>query len=146
MAQGQVETYIRRTPDDIFAVIADVSKNHRWSSSAIEGRQTTPGPVDVGTTAHEVSMFLGRRIEVDSVLTQFVPGRLLAYRTTGGPFPFAGSFEVREEGRGSRITAAFEATPAGLFRIVAPLFPGLVRRKFARDLANLKALMEAGRL
>jgi carbon monoxide dehydrogenase subunit G len=144
VAQGIITTHISCPAGDVFAVLADVSQNARWSSSAVEGRQTSPGPVGVGTTAREVSTFLGRRIEVDSVLTEFIAGRRLAYRTTGGPFPFSGSFEVAAEGDGTRVTATFEATPAGVFAVLGPLFPRLVTRALRRDLASLKCLMESG--
>ena len=117
MAHGTVNTHISRPTGDVFAVIADVSKNARWASSSVEGRQTSSGPVDVGTTAREVSTFLGRRIEVDSVVTEFIDGRRLAYRTTGGPFPFSGAFDVAAEGDGARVTATFDAAPAGVFRV-----------------------------
>lgn len=146
MAHGTVIVHISRSAGDVFAVIVDVSKNARWSSSAVEGRQTSPGPVGVGTTAHEVSTFLGRRIEVDSVVTEFILDQRLAYRTTGGPFPFSGSFDVRAEGDGAQVTATFEATPAGVFAFLGPLFARLVRRKFELDLARLKRLMEGGEL
>lgn len=146
MAHGTISTHIGRSAADIFAVIADVSKNARWSSSAVEGRQTSPGPVGVGTTAREVSTFLGRRIEVDSVVTEFILDQRLAYRTAGGPFPFSGSFDVTAEGDGAQVTATFEATPAGVFALLGPLFARLVRRKFELDLARLKRLMEGGEL
>ncbi len=146
MATGTVITHISRPAGDVFAVLADVSKNARWSSSAVEGLQTSPGPVAVGTTAREVSTFLGRRIEVDSVVTEFLAGRRLAYRTTGGPFPFSGSFDVAAEGDGARVTATFEATPSDVLAFLGPLFAMLVRRAFERDLASLKRLMEAGDL
>lgn len=146
MAYGTVNVHISRSAGDVFAVIADVSKNARWSSSAVEGRQTSLGPVGVGTSAREVSTFLGRRIEVDSVVTEFILDNRLAYRTTGGPFPFSGSFDVTAEGDGARLAAAFEATPAGGFAFLGPLFARLVRRALQRDLARLKRLMEGGEL
>ena len=146
MAQGTITTHISRPAGDVFAVIADVSQNARWSSSAVEGRKTSSGPVGVGTTAREVSKFLGRRIEVDSVVTEFIDGQRLAYRTTGGPFPFSGSFDVEAEGDGARVSATFEATPAGAFALLGPLFATFARRAFERDLASLKRLMEAGDL
>ena len=146
MAHGTVNVHISRSAGEVFAVIADVSKNARWSSSAVEGRQTSPGPVDVGATAHEVSTFLGRRIEVDSVVTEYVLGQRLAYRITGGPFPFSGSFDLAGDGDGAILTATFEATPTGVFAFLGPLFAKLVRRKFVRDLASLKRLMEGGEL
>jgi uncharacterized protein YndB with AHSA1/START domain len=142
MAVGTIQTHISRPPGDVFAVLADVSKNALWAAASVEGRQTSPGPVAVGTTAREVSTFLGRRIEVDSVITEFVAGRRLAYRTAGGPFPFSGSFDVAPAGDGSLLTATFEATPPGIFAFLGPLFAALVRRAFRRDLRNLKRLME----
>jgi len=146
VATGSVITHIGCPADAVFAVLADVSKNARWSSTAVEGRQTSPGPVDVGTTAREISTFLGRRIEVDSVVTEFIAGRRLAYRTTGGPFPFSGSFDVAAEGDGARVAATFEAAPTGVLAVLGPLFAVFVRRAFERDLANMKHLMEAGYL
>ncbi|MDH3539928.1 MAG: SRPBCC family protein [Acidimicrobiia bacterium] len=146
MAYGTVNVHISRSAGDVFAVIADVSKNTRWSLSAVEGRQTSPGPVGVGTTAREVSTFLGRRIEVDSEVTEFIVDQRLAYRTNGGPFPFSGSFDVTAEGDGARLAATFEATPAGGFAFLGPLFARLVRRALQRDLARLKRLMDGGEL
>ena len=143
---GVVVTHISRPTGDVFAVIADVSKNARWSSTAVEGRKTSSGPVNVGTTAREVSTFLGRRIEVDSVVTEFIDGQRLAYRTTGGPFPFSGAFDVAAEGDGARVTATFDATPTGVLAFLGPLFAMFVRRAFDRDLASLKRLMEDGDL
>ncbi|HEY3335836.1 MAG TPA: SRPBCC family protein [Candidatus Limnocylindrales bacterium] len=146
MAQGTIDVHINRPAGDVFAVIADVSKNARWSSTAVAGRQTSPGRVGVGTTAHEVSTFLGRRVEVDSVVTEFIAGRRLAYRTTGGPFPSSGSFVVEAQGGGASLTATFEAVPAGVVACLRPLFDKLVTRALRHDLASLKRLMECGDL
>jgi hypothetical protein len=72
----------------------------------------------VGTTAREVSRFLGRRIEVDSTITEFRPGRRLAYRTSSGPFPFDGAFDVVPKPRArwpefSRQDASFRGQEVG---------------------------------
>lgn len=146
MARGSARTVIQRPPVDVFAVLADVTKNARWASASIEGHLTSPGPVAVGTTAREVTRFLGRRIETDSEVVEYIPGRRLAYVTRSGPFPFGGAFDVEPERTGSRVTATFEATPAGLFRLLGPLFIRLATRQFARDLDSLKRRMEAHEL
>ena len=65
-------TPIERAPADVFAVLADVSKNTTWSKTSVSGRLTSPPPVQFGTTAREVSRFMGRRIEVDSTVVAFV--------------------------------------------------------------------------
>lgn len=146
MAQGSASIVIQRTPTDVFSVLVDVTKNSQWASASIEGRQTSAGPVAVGSTAHEVTRFLGRRIETDSAVTEFIPDRRMAYVTQSGPFPFAGSFDVEPEAGGSRVTATFEAAPTGMFRLIGPLFATLATRQFKRDLGSLKRRMEANEL
>lgn len=146
MARGSARTVIERPPSDVFAVLADVTKNARWASASIEGHLTSPGPVGVGTTAREVTRFLGRRMETDSEVIEFIAGRRLAYVVRSGPFPFAGAFDVEPEGTGSRVTATFEATPTGIFRLLGPLFIRLATRQFALDLESLKRRMEAHEL
>lgn len=143
MATGEVSVVIDRPPADVFAVLCDVEQNQRWSSTAREGRMTSLGPIGIGSTAHEASVFLGRHIEVDSRVVEFVPDRLLGYVTSGGPFPFAGAFALEPAGAGTRLRATFSAPLTGVMRIVDPLFAVLARRKLATDLANLKRLLES---
>lgn len=146
MAHGQVSTTIARSPAEVFAILIDVGRNAAWSSSAVEGRQTTPGPIGVGTRAWEVSTFLGRRIEVDSEIVAFEPDQGFAYLTTGGPFPFQGTFACKAVDGGTWLTATFEARLRGPLKVVDGLFAIIVRRKFGHDLANLKRLMESRQL
>ena len=71
MARRSAATEIGRTPTDVFAVLADVTKNARWASASIEGHLTSPSPVGVGTTAREVTRFLGRRVLIRLATRQF---------------------------------------------------------------------------
>lgn len=144
MAQGEVSVVIERPAADVFAVLCDVEQNHRWSSTAREGHPTSDGPIGVGSTAREVSVFLGRRIVVDSRIVEFVADRTLGYVTSGGPFPFNGRFLVEPLGpETSRVEATFEARLSGALRLVDRLFAVLARRTLASDLAGLKRLMES---
>jgi hypothetical protein len=147
MASASITVSIARSAPDIFAVLADVEKNAAWSSTAVEGRQTSPGVVGVGTTAREVSVFLGRRIEVDSEIVEFEPDQKLSYVTRGGPFPFRGTFELQKSADdSSALTATFDMRPSGLLRYVDGVITAMAKRQFGADLANLKRLMESGAL
>jgi hypothetical protein len=119
------------------------SRNPRWWTSAIESRSTSLGPVGIGSTAHEVSRFLGRRIEVDTEVVAFVPHRRLGVVVTGGPFPLHATFDVEPVDGGSQVRVSFIVRPIGALRIIDRPFAIMVGRKFAADLANLKALLEA---
>src|SRR4029077_4101931 len=129
-------TRIDRAPADVFAVLADVSKNTAWSKTSISGRLTSPPPVGLGSTAREVSRFMGRRIDVDSTIVSFVPDRSFGFVTSTGPFPFRGSFSTEPAGLGTLLTSEFVAEPTGLLRIGDGLFGALIRRKFEADLSN----------
>ena len=146
MATVVMTTRIDRAPADVFAVLADVSKNTTWSKTSISGRLLSPPPVGLGSTAREVSRFMGRRIEVDSTVVAFDSGRTFSFVTSTGPFPFRGSFTTEPDGAGTELTSEFVAEPTGLLRFGDGLFGALIRRKFEGDLANLKRLMESGEL
>lgn len=146
MATGDVAVVIARPPAAVFAVLCDVEQNHRWSSTARSARATSHGPIGVGSTAHEASVFLGRHLEVDSTIVEFVPDRTLGYVTSGGPFPFRGAFLLEPLDGGTRLRATFDAPLSGALRLVDPVFAVVARRKLRTDLANLKRLMESGAL
>jgi len=146
MATVVMTTRIDRAPADVFAVLADVSKNTTWSKTSISGRLLSPPPVGLGTTAREVSRFMGRRIEVDSTIVAFDSDRTFSFVTSTGPFPFRGSFTTDPDGAGTKLTSEFEAEPTGLLRFADGLFGALIRWKFEGDLANLKRLLESGAL
>ena len=146
MATVEFQTDIGRSPADVFAVLSDVEQNARWSATSISGHLTSPGPVGVGTTAREVSRFMGRRLEVDSTIVAFEADRTMTFVTSSGPFPFQGSFTVAPIATGTRLTSRFDAEPTGAMRFADGLFGRLIKRKFDGDLANLKRLMESGEL
>ena len=146
MATVVMTTRIDRAPADVFAVLADVSKNTTWSKTSISGRLLSPLPVGLGTTAREVSRFMGRRIEVDSTIVAFDSDRTFTFVTSTGPFPFRGSFTTDPDGAGTKLTSEFEAEPTGLLRFADGLFGALIRWKVQGDLANLKRLLESGAL
>ena len=102
MATVVMTTRIDRAPADVFAVLADVSKNTTWSKTSISGRLLSPPPVGLGSTAREVSQFMGRRIEVDSTVVAYDSGRTFSFVTSSGPFPFRGSFTTEPDGAGTR--------------------------------------------
>lgn len=145
MASGEASIRIGRTPSEVFAVLLDFEQNPRWSTSALRSQLSSTGPVGVGSTAHEVSRFLGRRVEVDTEVVAFEADRVLGVLVTGGPFPLRATFHLDPVDGGCRVRVTFEANPTGVLRLADAPFRVLVRRKFVADLANLKRLLEASR-
>jgi len=143
MGNAEVTTTIDRSVEDVFAVVSNFEHNAKWSSATIEDKITSPGPIGVGTTAHLVSKFLGRRIESDAEITEFEPNRRISMQSTSGSFPFRGSLALEPVEGGTRVNATFEVEPGGFFKLAEPLVTRMAERQFESDLANLKDLLEA---
>jgi len=146
MAQVEISTTIKRPVEDVWAVISNVENNPKWSSAALEAKQTSPGPIGVGTTARFVGKFLGRRIESDSVVTEFEANRKYSFESKSGPFPIKGSNTVEQIEGGTRVTATFDVEPGGFFKLAEPLAISMAKRQLQGDLDTLKDLMEANAL
>jgi len=146
MARAEVSTTIKRPVEDVWALISNVENNPKWSSFALEAKQTSPGPIGVGTTARVVGKFLGRRIESESVITEFEPNRKYSWESKSGPFPLKGSTVLQQIEGGTRVNATLEGSPGCFFKLAEPLVITMTKRSLQGDFDNLKDLMEADAL
>jgi len=146
MATFDVSTTIKRPVEEVFAVISNVENNPKWSSVALEAKQTSPGSIGVGTTARFVGKFLGRRIESESEVTEFEPNRKYSWQSKSGPFPLKASTTFEQIEGGTRVNTTTEGEPGGFFKLAEPLIVSMGKRQFQSDLDNLRDLMEADAL
>jgi len=103
----------------------------------------TPRPIEVGSRFAFVAMFLGRRLEYVYQVVEYVPDKRLVMRTADGPFPMETTYEWEPAEMGTRMTLRNRGTPSGFSRIVAPFMSAAMRRANQKDLAALKARLEA---
>jgi uncharacterized protein YndB with AHSA1/START domain len=143
MAKIEVSTVINRPIEEVFAVLSNEENRSKWSSTTIEVKKTSEGPIGVGTTWRGVDRIFGRQMERESVYTEYERNRKVTQKSTSGPVPFVVQFIYEPTARGTRVIIIAEAQPSGLFKLAGPLLMRLRKRQFARDLANLKAMIEA---
>ena len=146
MAKFDISITIKRPVEDVFAVFSNVENGPKWQSGTLEAKQTSPGPIGVGTTTRSVSTILGRRIEFEFEITEFEPNRKFASQSKSGPFPVQASMTFERIEGGTRLNLTIEAEPGGFFKLAEPLVVSMVKRQIQSDLANLKDLMEANAL
>jgi carbon monoxide dehydrogenase subunit G len=69
----------------VFAFLSDLDHLADWQSGVVSARRTSPGPIDVGATAHLVRELMGQRIEAPLTVTVHEPpARLVIDSETGG--------------------------------------------------------------
>jgi uncharacterized protein YndB with AHSA1/START domain len=132
---------IERPPAEVFAVLARFENLPRWNHAIGETRQTSPGPVGVGSRYEQVRTQPTPSTETFEV-TGFEPDRSLSIRGTFGPFPGRATYALEPLGKGTRLTNAVELEPTGLLGLVAPLATARVKAAVAANLGALKRILE----
>lgn len=140
----RTEIVIDRPRDEVAAYAGDPSHAPEWYSNIKSVEWQTDPPLRVGSRLDFVAQFLGRRLAYTYEIVELVPGERLVMRTAQGPFPMETTYtwETPEHGR-TRMTLRNAGEPTGFAKISAPMLASAMRRANTKDLARLKALLEA---
>lgn len=141
----EVEATIRRPPAVVAAFAGDPTNATEWYANIKTVDWQTPPPVAVGSRMDFVAQFLGRRLAYTYEVVELEPERRLVMRTADGPFPMETTYTWEAAGEGTtRMTLRNRGNPSGFSRVAAPMMERAMRRATTKDLARLKALLEAG--
>ncbi len=147
MTTVSVETIVRRPPADVFRFVAtEHFDNHpKWDPDVMEMRQTSPGPVGVGTTAVVVRRQGRKRVQGTVTVTAYEPERFAAWEVRFGPFELAQQSEYRpgRDGRSTHLRLTIETRAGGPLRFVLPLMRGRFRRTMNASLSTIRSLVES---
>ena len=149
MASTDVGVTIARPVEDVFTVLTDPTLSPKWAANALSGELLTDGPPRVGSRRRVVvkGMFGGTMESVMEV-TELEPNRAVALKLISASWGGTGRtrYTFTPVGEGTRIDWRWEMEPGGWMRPFAGPFMSLFGRAFQKDLDNLKAMMESGRL
>ena len=108
-------------------------------------RQTSPGPVGVGTTAHVVRRRSRRRVRGDATVTHYEPCRRAAWEVRFGAFALHEAVDLlpEQEGAATRVRLSIEARATGPTRLLLPLLRGRFRT-MTQSLATIDSLIGQG--
>ena len=134
---------VNRPVEEVWAFIGTFENTTRWSRGVLAARQTSGGPLGVGSTLQTVVRAFGRRRTADYLVTEYEPGRAFAFEVTSGPMTSRARYSIEPAGAGTRLTASGEVQPTGSYRLLAPLLVRIVERHSQADLVNVKRILEA---
>jgi uncharacterized membrane protein len=138
------EIVIDRPIAQVSAYAIDPSNAPLWYANITAVEWKTPPPAQVGSRVAFVARFLGRRLEYTYELAEVVAGERLVMRTARGPFPMETTYRWTATATGStQMTLRNRGAPAGFSKLVAPFMAPAMRRANRKDLATLKAILEA---
>jgi Polyketide cyclase / dehydrase and lipid transport len=130
------------------AVVAEYASNldhtTEWYTNIERIDWKSPKPLRVGSQVAFVARFLGKRLAYTYEVRDWAAGQRLVMSTTDGPFPMETTYEWRDSPSGGTTMALRNrGTPAGFSNVAAPMMVGAMRRANRKDLARIKAILEA---
>ncbi len=136
---------ILASAEEVFRFITIPEHGPRWQESAVSTRVTTPGPVGFGSAMEHEGRWLWMRIPTTALVTVYEPPRQYGYDITSqlAPAPSRMRYALEPVGGGTRLTLSNEAPLRRWMKIVQPLLQRNVQVMFERDVARLKAVIEA---
>lgn len=137
----EVTRDVDAAPAQVWSVLADYARDREWREG-VEMRQEPPGPAIAGATTFERLRFLGQEQTVVARIETVEPERRLTFRTIESDVPVRGERRVEATGDGrSRVTMRLHMDLEGLWALGATPVRLLFRRRLARDLDRLAALV-----
>lgn len=133
---------IARPPDAVGAYEFDPANDPTWIGGVSSAERLTDGPIAVGARVRRVGSFLGRPIEWVMDVVEHVPARRLAMHAIRSPFPMDVTYELAPSARGTRASIRIQGQAGGVYGLLGPLTPLMVRRSVLADLRRLKRALE----
>jgi hypothetical protein len=135
---------ISRPPEVVAAYQFDPANDPTWIGGVRTSEPLTEGPLTVGSRVRRRGAFLGRPIEWVMDVVELVPGRTLAMHAVRSPFPMDVTYALEASAVGTTARIRIRGEARGMYGVLGPLTPWLVRRSVQSDLRRLKRAVEAG--
>ena len=138
---------IDRSPDEVFAYLAQLERHHEWQAELVSTRVVTEGPTRTGTQVVDTRRMGNREQEVPYEVTEHDPPRRSAFRGTAGPIRPTGvvTVDALDGGARSRVTIELDLHGHGLMgMLLVPLARRQARASVPSSHAKLKEVLEQG--
>ncbi len=143
MKQIEVRVWIDRPADEVYDYVVDTDRWPEWRSDVVGGELLTEGPIRVGTQARGIGKILGRTFTIDVEVTALEPGVRFGYRPIKGPLKTSNLYTFETQAGGTLVVLTDDIGLNGIFKVFLPVMPALVRSGYRKNLAGLKAALEA---
>jgi uncharacterized protein YndB with AHSA1/START domain len=142
MPSATREILIDRARDDVFAFLADPENDPRWRSGVLDLTHVSGRGVGA-RYAQGVKGPGGRRIPADIEITEFDPGRSIAFQTLTGPVRPRGRYLLSAAEGGTLVRFHLDADVRGFKRLMSSMVQRTMDNEVGQ-LDRLKRVLEQG--
>ncbi|MHC6231809.1 SRPBCC family protein [Arthrobacter sp. MMS24-T111] len=143
MAHAENQITIDRSPEAVYAFLADGLNNPKWRSGvqAISLRSGAAGSVGA-IYQQTLTGPGGRPVAGDYEITEARPGEYLAFHVVAGPARPVGEYRLTQDARGTLVRFTLDVQPKGLMKLAGPLIQRTMGAEVSQ-LTSLKACLES---
>jgi carbon monoxide dehydrogenase subunit G len=133
---------INRPVEEVWKFVSNIENATKWDRGVLEARQTSEGPIGVGSMLQTRRQMLGRQRIGELRVSEYVPNRMIALQASLGRMTAQIRYAFEPvEGR-TRLTGTSEIELGGLWKLITPILIPMLERDGRADMAHIKRLME----
>ena len=132
-------TIIRAPVETVFAYVIDFSNDVRWRAGAPESGLLSDEPFGLGSTGYTRA----GDMESEWRVVSYVEHESAEWELTSGPFLGSGGYQLEVIDGGTRFTLLSDVEPAGVYKLLGPLFGWMGQRRNQADVEKLREILES---
>ena len=140
----EVKVTIKKPAAEIFSYISNFSNHAEMFAANIESKQTSDGPIQVGTTMQNIAKFMGISMTERFIVKEFIPNKLIYKESLPESTFITGDKMILEEINGETIfTTQVYAYPKGFLKLLDGFLGKQVKKSLIKDMNRLKKKFES---
>lgn len=144
MAVHWVNTVVIERPiDELWPGFLDLFSAPRLPGSSFALRQTSPGPIGLGTTIEARRVILGFETRLIERITEWDPPHAMTATIEGGPLRLVERITLEAVPGGTRFHETIDGEVSFPLRLLWPLIGPFQRRQRTQQIRDLKTKLEA---
>jgi uncharacterized membrane protein len=135
----EIKVQIDQPVKDVFRYVSNFSNHKEMIMANIDSKQTSEGPVQVGTTMRNVAKFMGIKMEENFVVTEFIPDKVIAKESVpGSSFVTGDKMTFEDVAGGTLLTCHVYAKLTGVLKLFDGYLGKKVRQSLTEDMNRMK--------
>ena len=127
----------------VFEFVTNLDNHPKWQSGILELEMTSEGRFELGSTYRCVNRFMGKRLETEGVITDYVPDRTCSFRITSGSVTGESNFSFESVNGGTRFTTTADIELRH-FNLAKIILKHKIYKQLKNDMLQLKKILENG--
>ena len=128
----------------VFDFVTNLKNNAKWQTDIIKMEMTSEGRFELGSTYRCVNRFMGKRIETEGVITDYVPDQTCSFRISSDSVTGESNFFFEAVNGATKFTTSADLD-LGFFKLGKIIVRRQIYKQLKHDMLQLKKILENGK-